>query len=201
MNNKNDEELMDSFRRSGDRNCFNLLMRRYTPKALNVAFYHLYDHHDAQDAIQETFIRVFNKSQQYKSEHLFAPWFFGILRNTCIDTIRRKKIHKSALEHIELVTEQEDPPQPPMTHDNILKFLNTLPEKERSVLHFRFNLGMKINEIAALSGCSEEAAKKRAQRGLCHLKELIQKSTAKNQNSPEKDYIEKPDHSKVMVSI
>lgn len=201
MNNKNDEELMESFRRSGDRNCFNLLMRRYTPKALNVAFYHLYDHHDAQDAIQETFIRVFNKSQQYKSEHLFAPWFFGILRNTCIDTIRRKKIHKSALERIDLPIEDEDSPQPSMTHDNILKLLNTLPEKERSVLHFRFNLGMKLNEIASLSGCSEEAAKKRAQRGLSHLKELIQKNTNNIQDSSEKELINKPELNKLMVSI
>jgi RNA polymerase sigma-70 factor, ECF subfamily len=201
MNNKNDEQLMESFRKNGDRSCFNLLIRRYTSKALNVAYYHLYDHHDAQDAIQETFIRVFNKSQQYKSENLFAPWFFRILRNTCIDTIRRKKIHKTALEKIDLQIDQDDSPQLPMSHENILKLLNQLPEKERNVLHFRFNLGMKLNEIAALCGCSEEAAKKRAQRGLSHLKEFIQKSTSKHQDSTDTEHVMKPELSEVMVSI
>jgi DNA-directed RNA polymerase specialized sigma24 family protein len=88
-----------------------------------------------------------------------------------------------------------------MTPENVLKFLNQLPEKERNVLHFRFNLGMKLNEIAAISGCSEEAAKKRAQRGLNHLKEFIQKSAGKPQNTSDTELIMKHEQSNVMVSI
>ncbi|NMB27956.1 MAG: sigma-70 family RNA polymerase sigma factor [Tissierellia bacterium] len=52
----------------------------------------LCDYHKAQDAVQITFIKAYNKRNSFKKGHSLSPWLYGIAYNTCMDMLRKKKI-------------------------------------------------------------------------------------------------------------
>jgi len=168
-----DETLMERFTVSGDRNSFGALIRRYVPVATGVAARLLNSRDEAQDAVQDAFVNIIRAQSDYRPSSPFGPWFYRILRNVCLDRLRKRKSLSEALGRLaaELVTEDRTPPDE--NGQPILDLVRRLPETDRRVLLLRVVDGLQLAEIAEVCGCSEEAAKKRAQRGLKRLKQLM----------------------------
>lgn len=124
----------------------------------------------AQDAVQETLIRIVRERNRFDGERPFASWFYTVLKNICIDIQRREGRYKEKLE--DFAAETRDREQHDGTGDH-LEALNLLSEQEREVLLLRLVSGFSFREIAHHFECSEDAAKKRAQRALRRLRELI----------------------------
>jgi len=170
MEHVTDEKLMEHYRLSGDRSVLGHLLRRHAVRARGAARLLLRDTAEAQDAVQEAFICVLKRSYQYNPAYLFAPWFYQILRNTCLDIIRKRGAYIRALDRLEPEVQEE-------TTDSgreaalARTLLANLPKKERQALELRIDSGLGLAEIGSLCGCSEEAAKKRVQRGLHRLRE------------------------------
>jgi len=173
-----DEQCMELFQCSGNSRYINELSRRYTGPALGVARQFFRNSTLAEDAVQEAFIKIIRKAKLYSSAQLFGPWFYKILRNICIDLSRKEQKYSSLIERFTF--------EPKMTCSSVecayqekqqQKFLlKHLPVQEQVVLDLRINQGMNFSEIAAACGTSVEAAKKRAQRGLKKLKNILEKS-------------------------
>lgn len=83
-----DEALLQRFVESGDRRCFEVLMRRYQYEVYNYLRRYLDDDHLAEDAFQLTFISVFQKGEQFDCSRRFRPWLYGIATNQAIDLKR-----------------------------------------------------------------------------------------------------------------
>lgn len=83
-----DEELMARFVESGDRHCFEILVRRYQYEIYNYLRKYLEDDDLAEDAFQLTFLSVFRKSSQFDLSRRFRPWLYGIATNQAIDLHR-----------------------------------------------------------------------------------------------------------------
>ncbi len=164
---------MNQFVATADQAVFAALTDRYLQRALSVAKQYVRDRHTAEDAVQEAFLRTIRSRDRYSGQKLFAPWFFRILRNVCIDIIRKRNVREKIAE-----TLLRD--QPGYAHDDshdqpeCSELLNRLPSKERAVLSLRVQQEMAFSEVAAALGCTEEAAKKRAQRGLKRLRTLLE---------------------------
>lgn len=86
-----DEELLRKFVVSGDRNSFELLVKRYHHEIYSYLRRYLADDELAEDAFQLTFVRVYEKAEQFDSERRFRPWLYGIATNQAIDLKRRVK--------------------------------------------------------------------------------------------------------------
>lgn len=86
-----DEELLRAFAEDGDRASFELLVDRYKGEIYNYLRRYLADDAMAEDAFQTTFIRVFQKSEQFDPSRKFRPWLYGIATNQAIDLKRRSK--------------------------------------------------------------------------------------------------------------
>ena len=168
-----DEQLMTRFRASGEPAAFEELVRRYTPRAFRTAFAVLRASADAEDAVQECFLRVIHRRATYCPGMPFSVWFFTVLRNLCRDEMRR-------------TVRAAGRPTPPLPREPVadtsslaeraeegaaaLAAFERLGEPEREVLALRIHDQLRFAEIAEICGISEEAAKKRAQRALDRLR-------------------------------
>ena len=82
--------------RAGDADAFGSLVRQYAGRAIGTATLMLGSHHDALDASQEAFVRAWRKIDRFRGDGSFYAWFSAILRNVCIDRIRRRAKRKHA---------------------------------------------------------------------------------------------------------
>lgn len=168
-----DEELMSGFCSSPREETFEELARRHSAAVFRVAQAMLKAREDAEDAVQECFLRVIRSRASYRPETCFSPWLFAILRNICHDKLRRR--HREPRRQRELSEPAwEADPRAQLEAGEDLRaahraFLR-LPQSEREVLTLHIHGGLKFSEIAAVCGISMEAAKKRAYRGLDRLR-------------------------------
>jgi RNA polymerase sigma-70 factor (ECF subfamily) len=158
---------MARFQARLDSEAFEQIVSCYMSPALAVARQILSDHALAEDAVQESFLRVIRKRDQYVSTSPFSCWFYAIVRNVCVDMLRRQARQKQAMEEIasggyDRTTRTEV--------SEIPKLLDGLAPGERDVLTLRIVQDLQFRDIAAALGISEEAAKKRAQRALRRLR-------------------------------
>jgi RNA polymerase sigma-70 factor (ECF subfamily) len=175
------EALMARFQAKLDSDAFEQIVSYYMSPALAVARQILSDYTLAEDAVQESFLRVVHKRDQYISGSSFSCWFYAIVRNVCVDMLRRQARQEQAMKEIANgdqagtiqcgnsaralsgLTERID-------LSEIQKLLDGLAHGERDVLMLRIVHGLGFHDVAAALGISEEAAKKRAQRALRRLR-------------------------------
>ncbi len=163
-----DNALMKRFQRHLDEGAFEQLVSTYTAPALTVANQFLHDHALAEDAVQEAFVRVVHRRDQFKSAHAFSTWFYAILRHVCIDMLRKMTRQRNLVEQLNQTMRTANGEE---SGPNDLSLLNVVPARERCVLELRIVHGLSFRAVAQALNISEEAAKKRAQRGLRRLRE------------------------------
>jgi RNA polymerase sigma-70 factor (ECF subfamily) len=132
---------------------------------------------DAMDLTQETFIRAYEKLEQFKTSSPFFPWLYTIGMNLARDFHRKVKASKTALEAL-----SADPDSPLNRgecspaggeSDQVMHLLQTLPPDYREALILRFHQGLSVSELASAVGTSVSGAKMRIHRGLLKLRELL----------------------------
>lgn len=164
------EALMGRFRTALDQTAFERLVRDYASGAVAVANQMLGDSALAEDAVQETFVRIIKKRDQYVRSNPFSRWFYAILRNVCIDMLRKRQRNQRLARQMICEISENAPGKPPSDGAALLDLLGS---PERSVLELRVVNSMSFKEVAAALDISEEAAKKRAQRGLRKLRQRL----------------------------
>lgn len=87
-------ELVDSFV-GGDEKAFAELIKRFRQKVYSIGFQMLGNHLDADEVVQETFVRVFKRRKELANVKYFSTFLLRIATNYAIDLIRRKKSHSN----------------------------------------------------------------------------------------------------------
>ena len=77
--------------RAGDARFYEPLVRAYEPAGLRLALAMMGDMEDAQDALQEAFVKTYDTLHRFDLRRPFGPWFFQILRNHCRDMLRSRQ--------------------------------------------------------------------------------------------------------------
>src|SRR5215213_5599533 len=75
----------------GDTHVFEEIYRRFGDRMKSIAWNHLGNSGDAEDAVQETFLKVHRAATTFTGEASFATWVYRILVNTCYDVLRKRK--------------------------------------------------------------------------------------------------------------
>ena len=166
-----DEWLMQRYQQRLDERAFAQLVARFTRPALAVAEGILGDTALAEDAVQETFLRLIRSRSRYLPSRRFSTWFYAILRNVCTDTLRRCARRERLLRRL---AREAPRPSEPARDLEARDLLAALPPRDRVVLTLRVLHGLAFRDVAVALGISEEAAKKRAQRALRRLRALLQ---------------------------
>jgi RNA polymerase sigma-70 factor (ECF subfamily) len=165
------ESLMQRYQRRLDAGAFEEIVSRFLGPALGVARQLLWDRGVAEDAVQETFLRIVRRRDRYDASRPFSAWFYTILRNVCTDMLRRRARQERVVQEAVLRQDVQGRRAPPSSGD-ALDLLAALPEQGRAVLTLRVVEELPFRDVAAALGISEEAAKKRAQRALKRLRML-----------------------------
>ncbi|MBQ8057863.1 MAG: RNA polymerase sigma factor [Ruminococcus sp.] len=125
--------------------------------------------HDAEDAVQETFIKYLKKAPEFKSDEHEKAWLITVATNKCKDIIRAKN-HQPQI-NIDDVNEFTAD----STNSDIMEALMTLPEKFKTVLILHYIEGYSTKEIARIINRTTSAVKMRLQKGRSLLKETYRK--------------------------
>src|SRR5687768_17125130 len=76
----------------GDRAAFEILYLRHAPAVMSFVHHLTFDRGIAEDAVQETFLRVWRAASRFRAGARFAPWLFRIARNTAWNETPRRRL-------------------------------------------------------------------------------------------------------------
>ena len=145
--------------KTGDLDAFNDLMRLHEKQVLGTALRLLGNLEDAQDAAQETFLRLYKNLNRLPDIQEIKSWLHRVTVNLCNDMHRQRRRRAwEPLSGPEAASSQMDP-ELAWTHQergHLLEMaLKTLPEKERAAVVLRDMQGLSTREVAAILGSSE----------------------------------------------
>lgn len=120
---------------------------------------------DAEDAVQDTFIKYIEKSPSFADSEHEKAWLITVAQNRCRDMLRQRKRYSQT--DVEVVQEYIVPTE----NSSILNALMTLPEKYKLVLALYYIEEYRVDDIAKIIGKTPSAVKMRLQKGRQLLKE------------------------------
>jgi RNA polymerase sigma-70 factor, ECF subfamily len=160
-----------------------LLQRR----ALRIAFHYLRDAADADEVVQDAFVKVFLHIEQYREELPFDVWFMRILVNACLDRLKSRSRHQrwitgpaeDALDARPV--EQAAGSEPSTEHqllarerwEQVVKAVASLPDRQKLVFTLSHIDERTANEISAATGMSPATVRVHLFRALRKLRALL----------------------------
>ncbi len=164
--------------KQNDRKAQLQLYNQYCDGMFVVAKRFVKDSFEAEDIVQEAFIKAFMKLHQYKAEVTFGAWLKRIVINKSIDLLKSKKQELLELDevHMKVVdTDYEDEwlVDDAITIDEVKDAINRLPDKYKFVVMMFLIEGYDHQEIAEVLNISETASRTQLSRGKTKLKELL----------------------------
>ena len=156
--------------KQNDRQAQMQLYNQYCKGMFIVAFRFVKDTMEAEDIVQEAFIKAFSKLDQYKAEVSFGAWLKRIVINKCIDVLKSKKQRLVELEehHMNVVDtdyENEWLVDDEITIDEVKTAMERLPEKYKYVVMLYLVEGYDHQEISQILNISEVASRTQLSRG------------------------------------
>lgn len=170
------EQSIISAIQNGDRQAFHELYDLYFDYAMRVATAVMKHDANAADAVQETFIRVYQYIDHYEPKKPFKPWFYRILINECKRIFARagKVI---AVEEIEEVGTQEL--NPLEQFDDLYEAIQSLKDHQRIPVILKYLHGLTEKEIAATLDLNVNTVKSRLFKARSQLKTVLEKLVEK----------------------
>ena len=166
---------------AGDEEAFTRLVEAYQNSIYNLAYRMLGDAAEAEDAAQETFLRLYTRLGTYDPEKKFSSWVLSIASHYCIDRLRRRKHTQVSLDDIVswrwLPSKDVAPEEQALREeqkDEIRDLLNELPPHYRAVMILRYWHEMSYDEIAGTLGATQSTIKSRLHRARKMMAEWVQ---------------------------
>jgi RNA polymerase sigma-70 factor (ECF subfamily) len=153
------------------------LYHQYCDGMFAVAMRFVKDSLEAEDIVQEAFIKAFAKLHQYKAEVTFGAWLKRIVINKSIDLLKSKKHNMLQLDEVHLkVVDDSDGDwlaDDQLTVDDVKAAIEQLPEKYKYVVMLFLIEGYDHQEIAQILNITEIASRTQLSRGRLKLQELL----------------------------
>jgi RNA polymerase sigma-70 factor (ECF subfamily) len=188
---ESDEALMGRYQQ-GDVRAFEALLARHRKAVYNFIFRFVGERGQAEDLLQETFLRVIKGADSYQREAKFTTWLYTIARNQCVDLSRRMKLRRAASLDAQLAGGDEKdgatllevlPDGAPAVdrcamggelQGRLKAAIDRLSEEQREVFLMRELCDMQFREIAEVTGVSENTVKSRMRYALEKLREMLE---------------------------
>ena len=154
---------------AGDPNAYNELVTRYRNKAFTMIYGMVQNEQDAWDLAQEGFLKAWRSIRQFKGESSFYTWFYRIIANVTIDSLRRKGVHGESEFDDRIVSANVDPgsqttpssvppPHEKLEQREIKQRINEamakLSPEHRAVIMMKEIEDLQYSEIAEILKCS-----------------------------------------------
>ena len=148
-----DEKLISRFQ-AGDERAYVELVNRYKDKLLNFVFQFLGDIEQAEDVVQDTMLRLYEKKHYYKEIAKFSTWIYTIARNLANTELRKRKRRKTT--YLSQMSKEERQYEIPAVQDDVdqslhNEFINERIQSAINNLPEHFKLVIILRDIQELS--------------------------------------------------
>ena len=185
-----DEDLIEKFQR-GDLYAYELIVKRYKDQLLNFVYRFLNNHEEAEDVVQETFLRVYRNRHAYQRVAKFSTWIYTIAGNLARTELRRRHRRRffslSSLGVEDKEYEISDEMLSPERHTNtvlseeiIQREINKLSAKFREVIILRDIQELYYEEISKIIRVPIGTVKSRVNRARLRLQGRLKHLLDKN---------------------
>lgn len=173
--------------RKGNQAAFAELVDFYKDKIFHLAYRMLNNRHEAEDIVQETFLRVYKNFDRYDEKQKFSTWIYRIATNLCIDRLRKRKPSYSldaelndqdgSADGYTLIPGDERTPETEYllseTQLTIHDAIDHLPAKYKSVMVLRYLQELSLQEIGEVLNMPVTTVKTRVHRGREYLRKRL----------------------------
>lgn len=165
--------------RAGQRTSFSHLVRKYQRSLLRVSLRFVKDLATAEDVVQESFMKAYERLDSFEGRASFKSWLFQIAVNTAKNKLRERREGHSDLESVQLsvpaVAEES------VSHQALSKLIHKavgeLPFRQRTALVLRIFEDLSFKEIAEIMECPYDTAKANYRHALLKLKDEFETDT------------------------
>lgn len=166
-----DEQLLEAILRQ-DAKAQRLLYERFARKMFGVCLRYTRNKEEAEDYLQDGFLKVFQKLSSFKKEGSLEGWIRRVIVNTCLDHIRNQKLQWNELDEL------NEPVETAVVMDklhatDLLELIRQLPPGFRTVFNLYAIEGYSHKEIGGLLNISEGTSKSQFARARASLVEKI----------------------------
>lgn len=162
----------------GDHEAFGRLVDTYKVPVYSLALRMLRNATEAEDAVQEIFLRAYTKLATYDPTRKFSTWLFSIATNYCIDLLRRRRATMVELDEVAfgLPSDAPGPERNALNREQreaVVRAINRLPDTYRLVTVLRYYHDLSYDEIGDVTGLTETTIKTRLHRARRQLETLL----------------------------
>jgi RNA polymerase sigma-70 factor (ECF subfamily) len=182
---RNETKLIKRVKK-GDPLAFAEIVEAYKDKLYNVAFRMLGNRQEAEDVVQEAFLRVYSNIRQYDANYKFSTWMYRITTNLCIDRLRKKKINDSLDEEYSeqdgnslynrLRSQELTPEEAMLRHETqaeVQHAIEQLPPAYRAAILLKYLHDLSLQEISDILQIPVPTVKTRLHRGREALRAVL----------------------------
>lgn len=160
----------------GDRRAFDELMRRHEDRVFAVCLRFMGQREAALDAVQDTFLTVFRKADQFRGDSAFSTWLYRVAVNTCYDHLRKAKRRAAGP-----LPESHDPPDLRAGEElaavelrpDLDSALSQISDEFRSAILLVDVEAMAVSDAASILEVAEGTVKSRLHRGRRQLAQIL----------------------------
>jgi len=186
---KDDYALIKAFH-NGEKAAFDALVLRYKDRVFNLCIRFLGDYQDAEDTVQDVFVKAFNSLKRFRFESSFFTWLYRIAINSCKNKVKsleyrfrkidaRVDFSEESAEGFQIEHMTDSPGSPAIELENkemmrsLQNAINSLPSEQKSIIILRDIQGLSYEEIAEITGFKLGTIKSRISRARSNLRERL----------------------------
>jgi RNA polymerase sigma-70 factor, ECF subfamily len=172
-----DRDIVDLLRAGGRDRAFEELLRRYEGKIYRLCCALLRDRPQAEDAAQESLVRVWKALDRYDGRASLSSWIYAITRNRCLTALQRRR----SLDSLDELGEEADAGLAAGVEpgdgraQQLLALVQSLPERLRRALLLYYYEERSVSEVALMLGCPEGTVKTALFRARAALADLLKR--------------------------
>jgi RNA polymerase sigma-70 factor (ECF subfamily) len=182
--------------RESAREQFADLVAQHQRRAVRIAYSYLRDAHDADEAVQDAFVKVFTHIASYREEYPFEVWFTRILVNGCLDLrkARARRLRWALPMSSPVETAPVDPPAAqPSPEDRVISSeragqiaaaIEKLPDRQRAVFTMCHVADQTTSEVSQALGLSEATVRVHLFRAVRKLRKLLASERTRHPSAP-----------------
>ncbi len=174
-----DEQILQQFRREESRHsAFTFLVEKYQERIYSHVRRMVIDHDDADDLLQEVFIKVYNNLDNFKGSSQLFTWLYRIATNECLRFLEKKrKRYFLPIADVTGELARKLGSSPHVDGDAIQlklqKAVLTLPDKQRVVFNMKYYEEMKYETMAEITGTSIGSLKASYHHAVKKIEEIL----------------------------
>jgi len=172
--------------REGDQDAFRVLVERHSLRLFQLAYRMTGNEQDAEDMVQETFLRAYNRLDRFESRAGFGTWLHRIAANCSLDLLRRQKrrgdrertVEFDPEEAIPMILSEAPAPDQQLFHaelqQKVESVMQELTPMERTAFVLRHFEGQSIEEIGSTLGAGPGATKQSIFRAVQKMRRALE---------------------------